>query len=60
VIERVCGPGHPATLDARDGLARWTGETGDPAGAREQYAALRPVWEKVSSPEFHKMSEPTG
>ena len=29
--EGVLGPEHPDTLNARDGLARWTGEAGDPA-----------------------------
>jgi hypothetical protein len=30
------GPEHPDTLDARASLARWTGEVGDAAGARNQ------------------------
>jgi hypothetical protein len=32
-------------------VARWTGEAGDPAGARDQYASLLPVLERVSGPE---------
>ena len=51
VIARVLGPEHPATLDARDGLAYWTGEAGDPAGSRDQYAALLPIRERISGPE---------
>ncbi len=51
VIERVLGPEHPDTLAARHGLARWTGEAGDPAGARDQYAALLPAYERVLGPE---------
>jgi hypothetical protein len=47
----VLGPEHPATLTARAGLARWTGESGDVAGARDQYAALLPVEEQVFGPE---------
>ena len=51
MCERVLGPEHPATLTARRGLARWTGEAGDPAGARDQIAALLPVTERVLGPE---------
>ena len=42
---------HPDTLTARDSLARWTGNAGDAAGARDQYAALLPVRERVSGAE---------
>ncbi len=41
------GAEHPDTLTARAHLARWTGEAGDPAGARDQLAALLPVRERV-------------
>ena len=41
--ERILGPEHPDTLTARADLARWTGEAGDAAGARDQFAALLPV-----------------
>jgi Tetratricopeptide repeat len=34
------GPDNPDTLDARSSLARWTGDSGDPKEARDQYAAL--------------------
>ena len=40
-------------------LARWTGEAGDPGGARDQYAALLPVIERVLGPE-HPDSGPPG
>ena len=33
------------------GLARWTGEAGDPAAARDQLAALLPIRERVSGPD---------
>lgn len=41
------GPEHPDTLVARHGLARWTGEAGDAVGARDQFAALLPILERV-------------
>ena len=41
------GPEHPDTLSARHELARWTGEAGDATGARDQYAALLPIEERV-------------
>ena len=41
--ERVQGAGHPATLATRHNLASWTGQAGDAAGARDQYAALLPL-----------------
>ena len=45
--ERVHGPEHPDTLTARANLAEWIGQAGDAAGARDQYAALLPVIERV-------------
>ena len=44
------GPEHRDTLTARHNLARWTGEAGDAAGARDQFAALLPVCERVPAP----------
>ena len=41
------GPEHPDTLTARDGLAAWTGDAGDPAAARDQFAALLPACERI-------------
>jgi hypothetical protein len=32
-------------------MARWTGHAGDAAGARDQYAELLPIFERVSGPE---------
>ena len=49
--ERVLGPEHADTLTARGNLARWTGEAGDAAGARDQFGALLPVDEWVLGPE---------
>jgi Tetratricopeptide repeat len=45
------GPEHSATLAARANLANWTGEAGDRAAARDQFAALLPVLERVLGPE---------
>ena len=45
------GAEHPDTLTARANLAHWTGEAGDAAGARDQFAALLPVRERVSGAE---------
>jgi hypothetical protein len=45
------GPEHPSTLTARAHLAFWTGRAGDAAWARDQYAALLPIRERVSGPE---------
>jgi Tetratricopeptide repeat len=45
------GPEHPDTLVARANLARWTGEAGDSAAARDQFAALLPLDERVLGPE---------
>jgi len=49
--DEAYGPGHPDTLAARNHLARWTGEAGDAAGARDQYVALLPIRERVQGPE---------
>jgi hypothetical protein len=45
------GPEHEQTLAARSNLAYWTGEAGDAAGARDQFAALLPVRQQVLGPE---------
>jgi hypothetical protein len=49
--DEAYGPEHPETLAARASLASWTGEAGDAAGARDQFAALLPIRERVSGPE---------
>ena len=48
---RALGPEHPDTLIARGNLTRWTGETGNVAGARDECAALLPVIERALGPE---------
>ena len=48
MAERVLGPEHPDTLAARASLAYWTGQAGDAAAARDQFAALLP-WPSASS-----------
>ena len=45
------GAEHPHTLAARVHLAYWTGAAGDAAAARDQFAALLPVSERVLGPE---------
>jgi hypothetical protein len=45
------GPDHPHTLAARASLAQWTGQAGNLAAARDQYAALLPVLKRVLGPE---------
>jgi hypothetical protein len=44
------GPDHPDTLTARSDLAQWTGEAGDRATARDLFAELLPVEERVLGP----------
>ena len=41
------GAEHPDALAARHNLADWTGAAGDAAGARDQFAALLPIRERV-------------
>ena len=48
------GPEHRDTLVARANLAYWTGEAGDAAGARDQFAALLPIQERVLGPEHQR------
>ena len=45
------GPDHPETLIIRGNLARWTGDAGNAAEARDQVAALLPAFERVLGPE---------
>jgi hypothetical protein len=45
------GAEHPDALAARHELARWTGQAGDEAGARNQLAELLRVRERVLGPE---------
>ena len=44
------GAEHPHTLTTRANLAALTGEAGDAAGARDQFAALLPIRERVLGP----------
>jgi hypothetical protein len=47
----VQGPEHPGALIVRAFLSYWTGKAGDAAGARDQFAALLPIRERVLGPE---------
>ena len=49
--ESAYGPDDPGPLGARYYLAYWTGEARDAAGARDQFAALLPIVERVQGPE---------
>jgi hypothetical protein len=49
--DEAYGPDHPSTLSARHGVAHWTGKLGDTSGARIQYAALLPDFERVLDPD---------
>jgi hypothetical protein len=53
VFERVFGAEQRDTLVGRSRLARWTGEAGDPAGARDRFIELVPVFERVLGPKHH-------
>ena len=41
---------HPSTLVARHEFAYWAGQAGDAAGARDQFAVLLPIRERVQGP----------
>jgi hypothetical protein len=47
------GPEDPVALIARHELAYWTGQAGDAAAARDQFAALLPVRERVLGPDHN-------
>ena len=51
IRERVSGPEHPDTLDARAQPRLLDRGAGDAAAARDQFAALLPVSERVLGPE---------
>ncbi|TLP56268.1 tetratricopeptide repeat protein [Microbispora triticiradicis] len=50
-LHDTLGPDHPDTLTARANLAYWTGMAGDAAAARDLYAGLVLVRERVSGTE---------
>jgi hypothetical protein len=50
-MERLLGPEHRVTLANQNNLALWTGQAGDPSGARDQYAELLPIRERLVGPE---------
>jgi hypothetical protein len=55
----VLGSEHLDTLDVHGMLAYWTGEPGDAARARDQFAALLPIQQRVLGPE-HPLTLETG
>jgi Tetratricopeptide repeat len=48
------GAEHHDSLVARANLAYWTGQAGNPAGARDQFAVLLPIEERVLGPEHRQ------
>jgi hypothetical protein len=50
-LRDTLGPDHPGTLSAWASLANHTGQAGDAAKARDQYAALLPERERVCGPD---------
>ena len=48
---RDYGPENSRTLTACNELAHWTGQAGDAAGARDQFAALLPTSERILGPD---------
>ena len=60
VRKKMYGLDHPDTLDTGAQLARGTGEAGDPAGARDQYAALVPIYDKAYGPDHSDALETRG
>ena len=48
------GPAHPDTLATRQELAYFTARAGDPADARNQYAALLPVLDRIDGPQHRR------
>ena len=51
VRERILGPEHPDTLITLSNLARWTGESGEAAAARDLLTGLLPMRERILGPE---------
>jgi hypothetical protein len=49
VQQRVLGPEEPHTLTNAANLACWSGQAGDPAGSRDQFAALLPAQQRPSA-----------
>jgi hypothetical protein len=47
----AAGPEHPGALASRSEMAYSAGQAGDAAGARDQFAALLPVAERILGPE---------
>ena len=56
-LAQALGPEHPQTLAARASLARWTGQAGDAAEARDQFAVLLPDVTRVLGPDDQETLE---
>ena len=51
IVQDSLGPDHPATLTARNNIAHWTGETGEPAQALRLSQELLPDLVRVLGPD---------
>lgn len=51
ILEDLCGPEHPTTLNARENLAGWSGEDRDPAAAVAGFAHVLAIRERVQGPD---------
>ncbi len=58
IADDAYGPDHPGTLSALYEFARWAGNAGDAAGARDQFAALLPDYERVLGPDHPEPCRP--
>ena len=54
----MLGAEHPDTLTVRANLADAMGEAGDPAAARDRYAGLLPLHERILGPSTGRRARP--
>ncbi|MGW3346315.1 tetratricopeptide repeat protein [Nonomuraea rubra] len=54
-LNAALGPEHPTTLAARHDLARYRGRAGDARAARDEFAALLPLQERIHGPDHPRV-----
>ncbi|MBB5773526.1 tetratricopeptide repeat protein [Nonomuraea jabiensis] len=54
-LHAALGPEHPGTLAARHDLARYRGRAGDAGAARDEFAALLPLQERIHGPDHPRV-----
>ncbi|MFI6739132.1 tetratricopeptide repeat protein [Nonomuraea sp. NPDC050451] len=54
-LHAALGPKHPGTLAARHDLARYRGRAGDAGAARDEFAALLPLQERIHGPDHPRV-----